>query len=161
MMNNIPEVKLGLVSVSRSCFPIALSQRRRSAVAAAYGPGLYECPICVETEADAVKAVGDLKSHGVDALCVFLGNFGPETPETMIADLFPGPIMYTSAAEGDGDLIDGRGDAYCGMLNCSYNLGLRGRRAYIPPYPCGTAAEVAEQIRGFVPVATALVGLKG
>lgn len=161
MMNNIPEVKLGLVSVSRSCFPIALSQRRRSAVAAAYGPGLYECPICVETEADAVKAVEDLKSHGVDALCVFLGNFGPETPETMIADLFPGPIMYTSAAEGDGDLIDGRGDAYCGMLNCSYNLGLRGRRAYIPPYPCGTAAEVAEQIRGFVPVATALVGLKG
>ncbi|MPM16575.1 hypothetical protein SDC9_62956 [bioreactor metagenome] len=79
----------------------------------------------------------------------------------MIADLFDGPIMYTSAAEGDGDLMDGRGDAYCGMLNCSYNLGLRGRRAYIPDYPCGTAEEIAGQIRAFAPVATALLGLKG
>ncbi len=35
MMTNIPQVKLGLIAVSRDCFPVALSQRRRSAVAAA------------------------------------------------------------------------------------------------------------------------------
>ena len=117
--------------------------------------------MCVETEADAAKAVEDVKIHGVNALCVFLGNFGPETPETLIADLFDGPLMYTSAAEGDGDLHDGRGDAFCGMLNASYNLGLRSRRVYIPDYPCGTAEDVAAQLREFAPVATALIGLKG
>ena len=69
--------------------------------------------------------------------------FGPETPETLIADWFTGPIMYVAAAEGDGDLHDGRGDAYCGLLNCSYNLGLRGAKAYIPEAPVGTAQELA------------------
>ena len=69
-----------------------------------YKRQLYECPICVETELDAEKAVEDVKAAGVDALVVFLGNFGPETPETMIADMFDGPLMYTCAAEGDGDV---------------------------------------------------------
>ena len=35
-MNNIPEIKLGIVAVSRDCFPIALSEKRRSAIKAAY-----------------------------------------------------------------------------------------------------------------------------
>ena len=30
-MNNIPEVKLGLIAVSRDCFVISLSARRRAA----------------------------------------------------------------------------------------------------------------------------------
>ena len=161
MIQNIPQVKMGLIAVSRSCFPRALSERRRTAVKAAYGEDLYECPICVENELDARKAVDDVKAAGVNALCVYLGNFGPETPETMIADWFDGPMMYTSAAEGDGDLHDGRGDAFCGMLNASYNLGLRNKKVYIPEYPCGTALEVAGQIRDFLPIATALLGLKG
>ena len=36
-MNNIPEVKLGVVAVSRDCFPITLSQSRRAAVCKACG----------------------------------------------------------------------------------------------------------------------------
>ena len=160
-MNNIPQVTMGIVTVSRSCFPSALAERRRDAVANAYGPGLYVCPICVETELDAKQAVADVKAAGVNALCVFLGNFGPETPETLIADLFDGPMMYTSAAEGDGDLFDGRGDAFCGMLNASYNLAMRNRRVYIPDYPCASAEDVAKQIQEFIPVATALLGLQG
>ena len=160
-MTNIPSVKLGIVAVSRSCFPVALSERRRRAVAEAYGPDLYECPICVETELDARRAAGDVARAGVNALCVYLGNFGPETPETLLADLFDGPIMYTSAAEGDGDLVDGRGDAFCGMLNACYNLGLRHRRVYLPDYPCQDAQGVARQLREFVPVARTLLGLKG
>ena len=34
-MTNIPQVKLGIVAVSRDCFPIQLSQTRRAAVVAA------------------------------------------------------------------------------------------------------------------------------
>lgn len=160
-MTNIPEIKLGMIAVSRSCFPVSLAERRRSAIAKEFGEGLYECPIAVQTETEAEKAIEDIKANDVNALVVFLGNFGPETPETMLADMFDGPIMYVAAAEGDGDLHDGRGDAYCGMLNCSYNLNLRGKTAYIPEYPVGTAAEVAEKIKEFVPLATAIVGLKG
>lgn len=160
MIENIPTITPGVIAVSRGCFPASLSERRRAAIAAAYGEGLYECPITVTTELDARKAVDDVKANGVNALVVFLGNFGPETPETLIADWFDGPIMYVGAAEGDGDLIDGRGDAYCGMLNCSYNLGLRNRTAYIPENPVGTASELVERIREFLPLATAILGLK-
>ena len=115
----------------------------------------------MENEVQAREAVRNVKANGVNALVVFLGNFGPETPETLIADWFHGPIMYVASAEGDGDLHDGRGDAYCGMLNCSYNLGLRGKTAYIPEYPVGTASELAEKISEFVPIARAMLGLKG
>ena len=41
-MKNIPEVKLGIIAVSRDCFPIALSVSRREAIVRAYGDGLYE-----------------------------------------------------------------------------------------------------------------------
>lgn len=161
MITNIPNVNLGIVAVSRSCFPMALSERRRKAVVSAYGEDIYECPITVENETDAQNAVKDVKANGVNALVVFLGNFGPETPETLLAEWFDGPIMYVAAAEGDGDLIDGRGDAYCGMLNCSYNLGLRNKTAYIPEYPVGTAEELAGEISEFIPIARAVLGLKG
>ena len=162
MLTNIPEVKLGIVAVSRDCFVISLSQRRRSAIVeACKGNGLdiYEAQTTVENELDMLKAVDEVKSAGCNALVVFLGNFGPETPETLIAKNFDGPVMYAAAAEGDGDLIDGRGDAYCGVLNCSYNLGMRHLRAYIPEYPVGTAADVAKMIGEFVPIARALIGV--
>ncbi len=158
-MQNIPEVKLGLIAVSRDCFPIALSESRRAAIVRAFGEGLYECPVTVENESDMLSAVADVQAAGCSALVVFLGNFGPETPETLIAKHFDGPCMFVAAAEGDGDLINGRGDAYCGMLNCSYNLGMRRLPAYIPSYPVGTAEEIVGMIRDFVPVARAVLGV--
>ena len=157
---NIPEVKLGIIAVSRDCFPIALSTQRRKNIVAAYGEGIYECPVTVENEKDALKALEDVNAAGVNALVVFLGNFGPETPETLLCQKFDGPVMYVAAAEGDGDLINGRGDAYCGMLNCSYNLGMRHLNGYIPEYPVGTAEEVAKMISDFIPVARAIIGVK-
>ncbi len=165
-MNNIPNVKLGLIAVSRDCFPIALSEMRRAAIAAGWEKEgskteLYTCPVTVENELDMLKAVADVKANGVNALVVFLGNFGPETPETEIAQRFDGPVMFVAAAEGDGDLINGRGDAYCGMLNCSYNLGMRHIRSYIPEYPVGTAEDIVKMIAEFVPVARAVIGVKG
>ena len=161
MMQNIPEVKLGLIAVSRDCFPIALSEKRRAAIAAACGKeGLYECPVTVENEKDMLKAVADVKAAECNALVVFLGNFGPETPETLIAKNFDGPCMFVAAAEGDGDMINGRGDAYCGMLNCSYNLGMRHIDGYIPEYPVGTCGDIAKMIHDFVPIARAVIGVK-
>ncbi len=160
MCSNIPEVKLGIVAVSRDCFPIALSTQRRKNIVAAYPGELYECPVTVENEQDALKAVADVTAAGCNALVVFLGNFGPETPETLIAQRFDGPCMYVSAAEGDGDMINGRGDAYCGMLNCSYNLGMRHLKGYIPEYPVGTCGDIVKMIADFVPIARAIIGVK-
>ena len=159
-MQNIPEVKLGLIAVSRDCFPVTLSVSRREAIKSAYKGELYECPVAVENEKDMLKAVEDVTKAGCNALVVFLGNFGPETPETLIAKYFDGPCMFVAAAEGDGDLINGRGDAYCGMLNCSYNLGMRHLQGYIPEYPVGTAEDIAKMIADFVPVARAVIGVK-
>jgi len=157
---NIPEVKLGIIAVSRDCFPIELSTSRRKAIVKEYGEGIYECPITVENEKDALAALKNVEEAGCNALVVFLGNFGPETPETLLCQKFNGPTMYIAAAEGDGDLINGRGDAYCGVLNCSYNLGMRHLKAYIPEYPVGTAEECAQMIREFVPIARAIIGVK-
>ena len=159
-MKNIPEVKLGIIAVSRDCFIISLSESRRAAIKAAYKGDLYECPVTIENEKDMLAAVADVKAAGCNALVVFLGNFGPETPETLIAKYFDGPCVFVAAAEGDGNLIDGRGDAYCGMLNCSYNLGMRHLKGYIPEYPVGTAEDIAEMIGDFVPVARAVIGVK-
>ena len=68
--------------------------------------------------------------------------------------------MFVAAAEESAvDLLDGRGDAYCGMLNASYNLKLRNIHAYIPEYPVGTAEECADMIHDFLPVARAVDAL--
>ena len=103
-MNNIPEVKLGIVAVSRDCFPIELSQRRRKAVVDAFrnaGGEIVEIMTTVENESDALKALEELKANGVNALVMYLGNFGPETPETLVAQNFDGPVMFAAAAEGE------------------------------------------------------------
>lgn len=165
-MNNSPEVKIGIVAVSRDCFPESLSVNRRRAVVEdynkKYGGGLYECPVCiVESEIQMTEALEDLKKANCNALCVYLGNFGPEIAETLLAKHFEGPAMFCAAAEESANnLIDGRGDAYCGMLNASYNLKLRGVNAYIPENPVGTAAQCADMINGFIPIARAIIGLK-
>lgn len=164
LSENIPEVRLGIIAVSRDCFIKSMSERRRKAVVERYtskGGTIYESQTAVENESDMLKAVDEVKNAGCNALVVFLGNFGPETPETLIAQNFDGPVMYVAAAEETGsNLIVGRGDAYCGMLNCSYNLGLRKIKAVIPPYPVGTADDIADMILDFVPVARAIIGLQ-
>ena len=165
-MNNLPQVKVGIVAVSRDCFPESLSVNRRKALVKAYADkygmdGIYECPVCiVESEIHMVQALEDIKKAGCNALCVYLGNFGPEISETLLAKHFDGPSMFVAAAEEtQNDLVGGRGDAYCGMLNASYNLKLRNIKAYIPEYPVGTAEECADMIHEFMPIARAIVGL--
>jgi len=166
MFQNLPKVKIGIVAVSRDCFPETLSVSRRDALVKAYKAkydeaDIYECPVCiVESEIHMVQALEDIKKAQCNALVVYLGNFGPEISETLLAKHFDGPAMFIAAAEESGDnLIGGRGDAYCGMLNASYNLKLRNIKAYIPEYPVGTAEECAEMIHEFVPIARGIVGL--
>ena len=162
-MNNIPEVKVGIVAVSRDCFPMELSTNRRKEVVNQYRDKvgeIYECPTTIENETHMLKALEEVNAAGCNALVVYLGNFGPESSETLLAKKFDGPVMFVAAAEERGDsLLDGRGDAYCGMLNASYNLKLRNIKAYIPEYPVGTPCEVATMIADFVPVARAIIGL--
>ena len=62
-MNNIPKVKVGIVAVSRDCFPESLSVNRRKALVEAYqkkysAEDIYECPVCiVESEIHMVEAL--------------------------------------------------------------------------------------------------------
>ena len=167
-MDNMPKMKIGIVAVSRDCFPESLSVNRRKALVEAYkakydADDIYECPICiVESEIHMVQALEDIKQAGCNALCVYLGNFGPEISETLLAKHFEGPKMFVAAAEEtykNGGLVQGRGDAYCGMLNASYNLYLRNTRAYIPEYPVGTADKCADMIHEFLPIAKAVYAL--
>ena len=165
---NKPTVKVGIVAVSRDCFPESLSVTRRQNLVNAYkakynADEIYECPVCiVESEIHMMQALEDIKKAGCNALCVYLGNFGPEISETMLAQYFDGPKMFVAAAEEtseNGGLVQGRGDAYCGMLNASYNLKLRNVKAYIPEYPVRTAEECADMIHEFIPVAKAVYAL--
>ena len=80
-------MKIGIVAVSRDCFPESLSVNRRKALVEAY------------------------KANGCNALCVYLGNFGPGIAETLLAKHFDGSAMYIAAAEeSQADIMDGRGD---------------------------------------------------
>ena len=85
-----------------------------------------------------------------------------EAAADILAKHFDGPVMFCAAAEEtskNGGLIQGRGDAYCGMLNASYNLKLRNVKAYIPEYPVGDAEDLADMIHEFLPIARAIDGL--
>lgn len=51
-MSNMPELKIGVVAVSRDCFPESLSVTRRENLIKAYKEkygeaDIYECPICI------------------------------------------------------------------------------------------------------------------
>ena len=86
-------------------------------------------------------------------MLVLARNFGTRLPVAV------GLHLVHLDNEIDLLLLDGRGDAYCGMLNASYNLKLRNIKAYIPEYPVGTAEECADMIHEFEPIARAIVAL--
>ena len=163
-MTNMPTVNLGIVAVSRDCFPVELSRKRRIQVVAECrkaGLTVAEVDTVVENEKGVLKALDEVRAKGVNALVVYLGNFGPEGPSTLLAQKFDGPVMFAAAAEESGkDLINGRGDAYCGLLSASYNMGLRSLRPHLPEVPVGTPAEVAVMMKEFIPVARVLLGIR-
>jgi len=49
---NMPELKIGIVAISRDCFPKELSVNRRKKLVKAYmekygAYEIYECPVCI------------------------------------------------------------------------------------------------------------------
>ena len=69
-MNNVPKMKIGIVAVSRDCFPESLAVNRRKALVAAYAAkydaaDIYECPVCiVESEIHMQQALEDIQAAG-------------------------------------------------------------------------------------------------
>ena len=164
-MINQPVVKLGIVGVSRDCFPASLTKARLAALMAevkkAALPEVYDCPVVIENEVDAMKALDWAKANGINAVCMFLGNFGPEGPTTLFVQKFQGPAMVLAAKEeGKANLASDRGDALCGVLNFSYSVGLRRLKVYIPEYPNVDPAEAIQELRDFRAIARVVVGMK-
>jgi L-fucose isomerase-like protein len=164
-LKNIPKVKLGLVAASRDCFPRELSLERAGRVQAEceqLGLDVTLCGTLVQGDADVPLALKELEEKGLNALVIYLGNFGPEGPVSMLAQRFDGPVMLSAAAEESADdLVSGRGDAYCGLLSARYNMALRKVEAYLPEYPVGAPDEVAAMMEGFIPVARVVLGVRG
>jgi L-fucose isomerase-like protein len=162
-MDNLPDVRVGLVAVSRDCFPRELSEKRRrrlGEVCAKKKMSVEEMATVVEKEEDVTAVLKTAREHSMNALVIYLGNFGPEGPASLLAQRFPGPVMMCAAAEETGeDLIQGRGDAYCGLLSASYNLGLRGAHPYIPEVPVDTAEGLAGRIQEFILIARVVSGI--
>jgi L-fucose isomerase-like protein len=163
-MENIAAIKMGIIAVSRDCFPIELSIKRHAQVIEACGR--RNIPIAglttvIENEKDVLKALAEIKKLGINALVIYLGNFGPEGPTTLLAQKFEGPVMFAAAAEESGaNLVGGRGDAYCGLLSTCYNAGLRKLRPYLPHYPVGLPDEIAAMVADFIPIARVIASLR-
>ena len=163
-MLNIPDIKIGIVAVSRDCFPKELSEKRRKAVMNACKSKnieLIEINTIVENENDCSQALKEIEDKNINALVVYLGNFGPEGPTSLLVKNFQNPVMIVAAAEDSGnDLINGRGDAYCGLLSTSYNVGLRRLNPYFPEYPIGDAEDIAKMILDFIPISKIVNGVR-
>ena len=163
-MNNIPVITAGIIAVSRDCFPVELSRKRRIRIAKEcrrIKVQIHEIQTVLENEYDVMKALKEIRNLKINALVVYLGNFGPEGPAAMLAQKFNGPVMFAAAAEEtSSDLYDGRGDAFCGLLSASYNMGIRNLRVHLPQKPVGTADEVASMIKDFIPMARVIIGLR-
>jgi L-fucose isomerase-like protein len=162
-MDNLPDIRVGIVSASRDCFPAELAVKRKERIIEGCKRKnfhLINVDVVVENENDIAAALDCVTSADVNALVIFLGNFGPEGPVSMLVEKFDGPVMLCGAAEeSTRGLILDRGDAYCGMISATYNIGLRGAAVYLPECPLGGAAEVADMIEDFVPVARAVIGV--
>ena len=162
-LNNAPEVRLALVGVSRDCFPIEITRTRLGKLTEAcegIGLDVYMCETIIENENDAIAALEEVSEAGANAAVIYLGNFGPEGPLSIFAQYFDGPVMACAAAEeSKNTLIGGRGDAYCGMLNASYNFGLRDVPVHIPQMPIGLPEELAPKVQHFETMARILLGV--
>jgi len=163
-MRNIPKIRMGIVGVSRDCFPMELARTRLKKVTAECRKlklDVVEAKTIIETDSDAAAAAAEMRREGVNAVTVYLGNFGPEGPLTIFAEKMGVPFMLVGAAEESASsLVDGRGDAFCGMLSACLNAELRNLRPYLPPAPVGLPAQIAQNISRFMDVARVIVGLK-
>jgi L-fucose isomerase-like protein len=164
-----PEIKLGLVSASRNCFPRALSDERTNRLlercrAAGIHPIVPEgdCRI-IETKAHAAEAARQFKEAGCDAVVYYLGNFSGEIEDAVFVKAYDGPVMLLAAAEESGaTLLQKRGDALCGLLSAALAVNKRGlaHRVHIPELPVVSAEEGVQEIAHFLKVIKVVKGTR-
>ena len=164
-----PEIKLGLVSASRNCFPRSLSDERTDRLlerchAAGIHPIVPEgdCRI-IETKAHAAEAARQFKEAGCDAVVYYLGNFSGEIEDAVFVKAYDGPVMLLAAAEESGaTLLQKRGDALCGLLSAALAINKRGlaHRVHIPELPVVSAEEGVQEIAHFIKVTKVVKGAR-
>ena len=164
-----PEIKLGLVSASRNCFPRSLSEERTLRVLAGcrqagIEPFVPEGPSqIIETKDHALEAARQFKQAGCDAVVYYLGNFSPEIEDAYFIKLFDGPVMMIAAAEESGaSLLEKRGDALCGLLSAALAVSKRGlaQRVHLPEFPVVSADEAVKEIAHFIKVVKVVKGIR-
>ena len=164
-----PEIKLGLVSASRNCFPRSLSEERTVRVLAGcrqagIDPFVPEGPCqIIETKDHAAEAARQFKQAGCDAVVYYLGNFSPEIEDAYFIKLFDGPVMLIAAAEESGaTLLEKRGDALCGLLSAALAVSKRGlaQRVHLPEFPVVSAEEAVQEIAHFIKVVRVVQGIR-
>ncbi len=164
-----PEIKLGLVSASRNCFPRSLSEERTLRVLAGcrqagIEPFVPEGPSqIIETKDHAAEAARQFKEAGCDAVVYYLGNFSPEIEDAYFIKLFDGPVMMIAAAEESGaSLLEKRGDALCGLLSAALAVSKRGlaQRVHLPEFPVVSADEAVKEIAHFIKVVKVVKGIR-
>src|SRR6202045_1488469 len=164
-----PEIKLGLVSASRNCFPRALSDERTDRLLeACRGAGPHpivpkgDCRLN-ETKDHPGEAARQFTEAGCDAVVYYLGNFSPEIEDAFFVKLYDGPVMLLAAAEESGaTLLQKRGDALCGLLSAALAVNKRGLayRVHIPELPVVSAEEGLQEIAHFIKVIKVFKGIR-
>jgi L-fucose isomerase-like protein len=164
-----PDIKLGLVSASRNCFPRSLSEERTNQVLAGcrragIEPFVPQGPSqIIETKDHAAEAARQFKEAGCDAVVYYLGNFSPEIEDAYFIKLFDGPVMLIAAAEESGaTLLEKRGDALCGLLSAALAVSKRGlaQRVHLPEFPVVSAEEAVKEIAHFIKVVKVVKGIR-
>ena len=164
-----PNVKIGLVSASRNCFPRELSQNRMAAVMKALGePEDFEvvqpegrCSI-IESKEDAAAAADFFAKSGCDAAVLYLGNFSPEIEDANFVKAFGKPVLLMAAAEENSQSVStARGDALCGLMSASLAIAKRGLsgKVTIPSKPLVDADSAAREIARFAKITAVVKGL--
>src|SRR6202162_4921176 len=163
-----PEIKLGLVSASRNCFPRALSdERTERLLERCRAAGILtmipegDCRI-IETKDHAAEAARQFKQAGCDAVVYYLGNFSPEIEDAVFVKAYDGPVMLLAAAEESGaTLLEKRGDALCGLLSAALAINKRGlsHRVHIPELPGVRGEGGVSEIAHFIKVVKVVKGI--
>lgn len=164
-----PDVKIGLVSASRNCFPRSLSEKRTKAVlelAKKQNISLFipdgACAI-IESKQHAIDAAAQMKAAGCHGAVLYLGNFSPEIEDANFVKQLGLPVALLAAAEeSQSTLAQDRGDALCGLLSAVMAIEKRGlrRSVYIPADPIVDASGAVEEIKKFTKIVKVYTGIK-
>ncbi len=164
-----PDVKIGIVSASRGCFPRSLAEKRLNAIIkkSVENGVVLTTPngdsAIIENKTHAADAAAQLTAAGCDAAILFLGNFSPEIEDANFVKQFPKPVMVIAAAEESGDAIScgDRGDALCGLLSAAMAIEKRrlSNRVYIPALPIVSADAAVAEIERFVKIMKVCKGI--